>query len=338
MSMTLPADLYIPEVAMETFTEVFSTSLQALNFMGTGPMAPVRITGFDTLKQGGQFVHAEVLDRTANLESRRDLTSESDVTPVKFTSRDDTGVLLNRKIGPASKSLSAEQLGKIGPGVLDAWFGAQAARSVMETIQSCVINAMYGAIAALGSTAHTRSVWAAATRTNLDTALIAETKALLGDRAAMITAMITRSEPYYRDLVINQLGAGVSGIADRVSGGGAPHTLGLDWAVVDDAILTAADAGFDKYRTLLLGPGAVEIEFTQPLVLYPPWMNLKAENVEVIFRGDYSFGLRVGGMAFSTGTANPTAANLSTGGNWTDNTNDHREFLLAMAEHNYSGN
>lgn len=338
MARTLPSDLFVPEVAMQMFRAKFVTSLQAMNLMGMSSNSPILIRGFEDLVGGGQFIQAPVISRIASLDTARDITSESDATTLKLGSRNDRGVLINRKVGPVSLTETASQLAKTTKEALSANIGEQMARSMLETIQQYVIAALKGSVSAITSTVHTKSVWSATVRTNLTTNLLAQTKALLGDSADALAAWIMRSEPFHTDLTTYQLGQGVTGIADRVSAGGPPHTLGLPFAIVDDSYLTTADAGFDKYYTLGLGPNCIEIEFTRPLKMYTPDENLKAENVETVFRADYDFAIRVPGLAFSASYANPSLANVVDSSKWTYNAADHREVLIVMAEHNYSGN
>lgn len=336
---TLPSDLFVPEVALESFNVAFVTSLQAFNkLFGMSPAAPVYIRGFGNLTNGGQFVEAPALQRISSLDSARDVTSQTDVDTLKLTSRNDRGVLINRKLGPVSLTETANQLAKTTKEAVSAWIGKQMARSMMETIQQYVIAGLKGAVSAMSGTPHTKSVWATDARTNLTTSLLASTRALMGDRADAISAWIMRSEPFHVDLTQYQLTQGVTGIADRVSAGGPPHTLGLPYAIVDDSYLTTADAGHDKYYTLGLAMGAIEIEFTRPLQLYTPQQSLKSENVEDILRGDYDFAVRVPGLAFSDSVANPSVANIANTSNWTDNADDDREVGIVIAEHNYSGN
>lgn len=336
---TLPADLFVPEVALESFNVKFVTSLQAFNkLFGMSPDSPIYIRGFGNLAAGGQFVEAPALQRISSLDSARDVTDESDVDTLKLTSRNDRGVLVNRKLGPVSLTETAENLAKVTKEGVSAWIGAQMARSMMETIQQFVIAALKGSVSAMSGTPHTKSVWATDARTNLTTSLLAATRALMGDRSDALAAWIMRSEPFHVDLTDHQLGQGVTGIADRVSAGGPPHTLGLAYAVVDDSNLTTADAGYDKYYTLGLAMGAIEVEFTRPMKLYAPQQRLKSQNVEDIVRADYDFAVRVPGLAFSNSVANPSVANIVNTANWTDNADDDREVGIVIAEHNYSGN
>ena len=335
-AMTLPSDLFVPQVALQYARVKFVTSLQAMRFLGMGMDAPVRLVNFGNLFAGGQFVKAPTLSRISSLESQRDLTSESLVDTLKFGSREDDGVLLNRKIGPAAYTMSGEQLSGLRPGMLEVWFAEQAVRSMLETIQGAVIAAAKGAVSAVTSTAHTYSSYVASgTKSNLDTEELAHIKAKLGDAQDRLMAWIFRSETL-KDLGITQLGAGVQGIADRVAGGGNPLTLGRDFAVVDDSNLYTADASYDYWYTLGLCPGAIEVEFTRALDIPMPQVELRSENRQIIMRGDYDFAVRVPGFAFDSGTTNPTLTNLATSAKWTYNAADHREVGIVLGEHNAS--
>ena len=335
---TLPSDLFVPQVALDMFQVEFVTSLQAMKFFGLSPNFPVYIRGFDVLSQQGQFIEAPVLSRIASLDTARDITSDVDVDTLKVGSRNDRGVLINRKLGPVSLTATAAALAKTTSEGVSAAIGQQMARSMQETIQQYVIAALKGAISKMTSTLHTKAVWSATVRTNLTTSLLAQLKALLGDSTESIVGWIMRSEVYNTDLITSNLGAGVTGIADVVGNGGPAQTLGIPYALVDDSNLTTADGGFDKYYTLGLGAGCIEVEFTRPLVIYPPERRLKSENVEDVIRGDYDFAIRIPGFQWSNAQANPSVANCAATTYWTVGYADHREVKAVLGEHNYSGN
>jgi hypothetical protein len=296
------------------------------------------------LSSGGTIIHAPVLKPIASLVTQRDLTSESDATPLKIQTRDDKGVRVSAKIGPVSFTKSAQWLSGLRGGELERFFATEAMNKINLYLRNYILGAAVAAITNMTSSLHTKTVWDAAARTNLSTGLLAQIRALLGDRADAVgagsgAAWVFRSESFYNDLIQFQLGQGVQGIADRASAGANPHTLGMGYAIADDAALTTADAGFDKYRTLLMGPGCCEVDIIA-LDFTPSWMNPKAENVEFVLRGDCDFEIRFPGFQFDSVSAgtnpNLTAASLST--NWDPTYTDHREILLAMAVHNYSGN
>lgn len=343
MAQTLPADLYIPTVALNWMAYNFYENLGLMKFAGPTPASPIVLSANGPLSSGGSYVDGPTFKPIASLESRRDLTSASDATPAKIESRNDKGVRVSRK-GIASITKSSNWINATTPAQLSEFFAREARDNMMLNIRQFILGSATAAVGNMTSTLHTKDVWSATVRTNLSTSLLAQTRALLADRSYIMepgsgAIWVFRSESYYTDLMQAQISAGVTGISDRVSSGGAAHTLGLDYAMADDAALTVADAGFDKYRTLLIGPGAIEVDVTR-FEFTPEWMNPKAENVEFVLRYDYDFTLRIPGFTYDStnGGLNPTLATASTTTNWDVLYSDHREVPLAYAQHNYSGN
>lgn len=345
MSQTLPADLYDPVLALEYVSYKFYENLSVMGLAGPGGDRPILLNGSRAVASlGGTVLHAPVFKQIDSLVTKRDLTSANDVTPLKVSTRDDRGVRISAKIGPVSFTKSAAWLSGLRGGELERFFATEAMNRMNLYIRNYILGAAVAAITNMASSLHTKNVWAAASRTNLSTGLLAQIRALLADKAGEIgagsgAAWVFRSESFYSDLIQFQLGQGVQGIADRASRGENPHTLGLDFAIADDAALTTADAGFDKYISLLMGKGCMELDIIA-LEFTPLWMNPKAENVEFVMRGDVDFELRIPGFQWDTTSAgtNPdlTAASLST--NWDGTYSDHREIPLAMGVHNFSGN
>lgn len=346
MAQTLPSDLYDPVNALRYASYQFYENLGVMNnLMSTSGSAPVKFNANRAILQsGGAYLHAPVLKPMTTIETRRDLTSTSDATPIAIQSRDDIGVRVSRKLGPASFTKSAQWLSGLRGGELEQFFATEAVNRMMLSMRNFVLATAKAAISNMTSTLHTKSVWNASTRTNLTSSLLASTRALLGDRSQIFepgsgAGWVFRSESFYTDLCQFQLTQGVTGIADKLSNGGGPLTLGLPYAIADDAALTTADAGFDKYYTLLLGAGAIEIDLIN-LEFTPLWMNPKAENVEFVLRGDYDFEVRIPGFKWDTsgGGSNPTLTTAGTAAYWVITYSDHREIPMAVAEHNYSGN
>lgn len=343
MSQTLPSDLYIPTVALNWVAYNFYENLGLMKYAGPDASNPIVLRAAGPLSSGGQYLDGPTFKPISSLESRRDLTSEADATPAKIEYRNDKGVRVSRK-GIASITKSASWVTGTSPAQLSEFFAREARDNMMLTIRQFILGAATAAVSNMTSTLHTKDVWSATVRTNLSTSLLAQTKALLADTAEKVepgsgAIWVFRSEPYYTDLIQGQISAGVDGIATNAANGGPAATLGLPFALADDAALTVADAGFDKYRSLLIGPGAIEcnvikFEFT------PEWMNPKAENVEFVLRYDYDFDLRIPGFQYDSanGGANPTLATASTTTNWDVTYSSHKEVLLAYAQHNYSGN
>jgi hypothetical protein len=343
MAQTLPSDLYIPTVALNWMAYNFYENLGLMKFAGPDATNPIVLRASGPLASGGQYIDGPTFKPIGSLDTRRDLTSESDATPVKIESRNDKGVRVSRK-GLASFTKSATWVNGTSPAQLSEFFAREARDNMMLTIRQFILGCATAAVGNMTSTLHTKDVWNASVRTNLSTSLLAQTKALLADAAEKVepgsgSIWVFRSEPYYTDLVQSNISAGVDGLATNAANGGPAATLGLPFALADDAALTVADAGFDKYRSLLIGPGAIEVNVIR-MEFEPLWVNPKAENVEFVLRYDYDFDLRIPGFQYDSanGGANPALATASTTTNWDVNYSSHKEVLLAYAQHNYSGN
>ncbi len=344
MSQTLPADLYDPVLALQYTTYRFYENNSVLSKFARGDAsAPITLNMNKViLSQGGTVVHAPVYKPNANLVTRRDLTSEADATPEKITTRDDKGVRISAKM-LMSTTQSASWLSGQPQGALTNFFAKEANNRLSLYIRKYVLGVAKAAITNMTSSFGTKSVWSDSDKTKLSTGLLASIRALLGDSAEKISAgtgagWVFRGESFNEDLTQFQLNQGVQGIADRAAAGMNPHTLGMDYCLADDAaLLTAVGSGlgYDKYYSLLLGPGCIELDLIA-INFQDLWVNPKAENVEYVLRGDADFELRVPGFQWdnTSGGTNPdlTAASLST--NWDPTYTDHREVLMAMGEHN----
>lgn len=343
MAQTLPSDLYVPTVALNWMAYNFYENLGLMKYASPDTSSPIVLRASGPLSTGGQYIDGPTFKPIGSLDTRRDLTSESDATPVKIESRNDKGVRVSRK-GLASFTKSAVWVNGTSPAQLSEYFAREARDNMMLTIRQYILGSAVAAVGNMTTTAHTKDVWSATVRTNLSTSLLAQTKALMADAAERFepgsgAIWVARSEPYYTDLIQGNISSGVDGIATSTANGAAAASLGLPVALADDAALTAADAGFDKYRTLLIGPGAVEVNVIR-LEFEPLWKNPKAENVEFVLRYDYDFDVRIPGFQYDSanGGANPTLATASTTTNWDVNYSSHKEVNLAYAQHNYSGN
>jgi hypothetical protein len=135
------------------------------------------------------------------------------------------------------------------------------------------------------------------------------------------------------------LGAGVAGIADVMVRQGIPQTNGIPFVIAQDSSLTDTDAGYDKYYTLVLGPGAMRVKFENPRV-YLPDQRLTTKTVSNYLRFDMDAYFEIPGKQYdkSGGSDNPSFATITTGSNWDDTYSDHREVPMYILEHNYSQN
>lgn len=332
-AFTLPSDLFIPEACQEYLGFEFYNSLGVLDSLTSlGPLgdrAPIRITNFDVLRAGGEFVQQPVFKPISGLVTRRNYASGgSAVDTLKLESRNDRGVALRCKIGPVALTRDAGIVSKANAGMLEQEIARQAARSIREYIQDAVILTWRTVVRDMTSTLHSVDVWAAASRTNLSTALLARLNQVMGDRQAALTGYLMRSDAHY-DLFLEQDGKGVS--LDPATTGDV-RTLRRAWDMVDSSYLTTADAGYNKTHVLAGGEGGIELEF-QSLMMFPPEIRLDQESVNIIVRGDCDFTLRVPGFAFSSSYANPaigtSSGELGHADSWAPTYSDHREVKLA---------
>lgn len=344
MSQTLPADLYIPQLFAETVAYKFYENLSLwTKFAGGGGPIDLNLS-VDLILGGGRYIDRPVFKPISSFMSRRDLTSEADATPAKVEYRNDNTVRCSSK-AIVSWTQSAEWINKVSPAQFTTFIAGEFANRMWLYVRNFWLAACNAAISNMTTSLHDLNVWSASVRTNLSANLLARCKALLADRAGDFfnpgsgAGWVFRSESFFTDLVTGQLASGTQGIADYVAGTGFPLTLGLDYVLADDAALTVADAGFDKYISLLLGKSCGFINIL-PASIQMPWMNPKAENVEFVWRGDFDFEIGFPGFQWdkTNGGANPTLANIGTASNWDPTYSDHREVAMARIIHNYSGN
>ena len=338
---TLPADLFIPEVCFEYARQAFTTSLEMLqNLMGPSLDNPIQLVTPGDAAEGGQYVQQPVFKRIASLITKRDLTSFAAVDGLKLEGVNDQGVLISKKVGPVFYTPDAEYISKASPGQISAEFGKQAGENAVSQLQTSIINAIIGALSAMTQTAHTSTSWATDARTNLSPTVLTNALYLMGDFSGKIKHWVMRSESE-RDLFTDAQGRSYAGVGNlALAGNRNTNDLGLGHSVIDNAILTVADSGFDKYITVGLGPVAVRVFITRPLFFYPEVQYVNTEVVSRHMRGDMDYIIQIPGFAYVNGTggANPTDAVLSTTSSWTPNYSSHKEVLMVNAVHNYSGN
>ena len=337
MAVTTASDLFIPEVSAEYGRQAFVDNLSLMALMG-GAGAPIELANDPVLATSGEYGQRPVFKRISSLVTRRDLSSVAAVTDLELVGGNEQVVKVHKKVGGVAYTLDAGRVSKASAEQISAEIGRQAGEAVSLAVRETLLNAIRGGIAAMSATAHTRTVWNASSRTNLSPEEIESLMDLLGDRREMMSALITRSQPL-GDLIRNYQGRGVSGIADvQLARRSIQDTTGRAIYMADSAALTTSDAGFDKYHTLALGPGAVQLGFSLPLTIYPPFLDTSLEQVLVRWRADVDYWIGIRGLAYQVGGANPTDAALLSSANWGVVYTDHREVLLAELVHNYSAN
>jgi len=341
MADTIPSDLFIPEVAAEYARQAFVDNIDILGVIGSSPDSPIQLLNDPVFGSEGQYYEMPVFKRISSLVTRRDITSTSTITPLELTGGNEKAVKVHKKIGTVSYSLDAARVSRARPGAISQEIGMQAGEQLATAMRETIINTIRGALAAMTTTEHTTDVWDATARTNLTPQQINALLNNFGDNRDMARrgVLLGRSEAR-QDLINFYLGLGVQGVADVAVRGGDIPPLGMPFFMADSAALTTADAGNDKYHTLLIAPGGVRVWFTLPLTVYPEFQDTSAEQVLMRWRADADYAVGVCGMGYNSGAggANPTDATLLSSANWSVVYSDDKEVKLAELVHNYSGN
>lgn len=340
MALTTVSDGFVPEVAAEYASQAFVENLGMLELMGSGPDAPIQVVNDAVFAAEGQYLDRPVFKRISSFVSSRDINGTSAATDLELTTGNEQAVKMHKKVGPLTWTADVYRVTRARPGSIEREFGTQAGEQMALTVRESIISAIRGAVAAMTTTAHTKDVWNASTRTNLSRALIQSWMDLFDDRQEKVAALIAHSR-MHGDLIAEYLGAGVTGISDVQSKSRILRdTLGRMLYMATTSLLTTSDAGNDKYRALALGPGAVQIGFSQPLRIYDIFEDTSKESVLYRARADFDFWVGIKGMGYvdGVGGANPSDSTLATSSSWTPVYSDAREVLLGELVANYSGN
>ena len=341
MAVTNATDVFIPQIVSEHARQAFvSTSSQLMQKLVGGPGYPIVIKNDPMFNVAGQYVSNPTFKQISSLDSRIDTTSNSDVTPKKLEMADAKGVKIHRKIGPVDLAVDAIDVSSGDYEMMSAELGRQAGENMAVTVQNHILASLRGCVAGVSGTANTLTVWNASSRTNLDSTLIQRGKELLGDRANIFNGAVMHGYAH-TDLVKYSLGQGYDAVGGRAHMGSQDAGgLGLVLAGCDDAQLTTADAGFDKYHTLLLGPNALTLQFTKPMVVYPEFVDLLTDQVTIRWRADYGFAVQCPYAEWDStnGGANPTTTALATSTNWDTIASSTKEYPIVEIVHNSSVN
>lgn len=344
-----PSDFFIPEVCLEYASQAFTQSLGLMEGMvgPAGSGSPIEIMNEPVIgiADQGQYYQRPVFARIGStLVARRDITSNSDTTPVNLTGVNEIAVKVNRRVGPLDMTVDSMRLTKATPAQVSAEIGQQVGQEMAINIQSTIIATAVGIIGGVTAGANTYTPWSATVRTNLSPAVLSAGLALMGDYREAFkrqAKILTRSEAV-TDFRADLTGRGYQGVGDKALMGELGHgTYGMGAPIeVDSSSLTVADAGFDKYLTLLLGAGFMQIWFPLPLTVYEVFQTTLPEQVLRRWRADFDFVLGAHGAQWDTGNggANPTNAALATTTNWDSNFTRHQEVKGLSIVHNVSSN
>ena len=316
---TLRSDLIIPEI----FTPyVIEQTTQRDAFLSSGvvqPMAELNAT------EGGDYINVPFFK--ANLSGDFEvLTDSSSLTPGKITADKQVGVVLHRGRAFESRDLAALAAGADPMAAI----GAKVAEYIANQRQKDLIKCLEGVFGGLTSNTGAAFIDLSFDKTGM-TALgprqCAKARALLGDQGDKLTAVAMHSAIYYDlverkaiDYVTNAEARGggtVTATPDPVfagSIGGAyenptvPTYMGLRVIVSDDLAPTSTNYPVYFFTQGAIGSGeqmGLRTEVDRDILAKSDAMSI-----------DLHYCFHPIGAKYTTGTVNPTQAQLATITNW----------------------
>ena len=267
----------------------------------------------------GDFIKTSFWKTPSGLVSRRITTgtgSDSDVTPVTVQQGENAEVRLSRKIGPVAITQDGLRKIGVGPDEFSMWVGEMAADGVLE---KQINDGLVAAVAALNRSPY-RVDKSGATNPKLTRQALAESLALMGDRAGEVICWVMHSKPFF-DLLAADLDPDTSSdtlMAGVALYGASPATLGRPALVIDDSALVL-DETEDKYYSLGLTADAIHLSADTQLSDLLVERTGGKENIITRIQGERDWFLRLKGFTWnvSAGGANPADDALATATNWT---------------------
>jgi hypothetical protein len=320
---TLRSDIIIPEVFTPYVIEA-TTARDA--FLASGvvqPLAELNAT------EGGDFINVPFWK--ANLSGDFEvLTDSTSLTPGKITADKQVGVVLHRGRAFESRDLAALAAGADPMAAI----GAKIADYVANQRQKDLLSCLAGVFGSIGSTSSSAAFFGLTidgesgdTPTTLSPRHVAEARSLLGDQGDKLAAVAMHSKVYY-DLVerkaidyVTETDARLtSSVTDFVGGSIAgaygpvsvPTYMGLR-VIVSDDVQTDGSGSSTEYATYFFTQGAVasgeqlamQTETDRDILAKSDAMSI-----------DLHYCYHPVGAKWTTGTTNPTRAQLETVGNW----------------------
>lgn len=270
----------------------------------------------------GDFAQEAFFQEEANTVTRRDITSNSAVTPSELDSVDRVGVKLYRKSVFEKKLTDIKRIGYT-PEQYSFIVGQQIAKSKMVDMLNTGLIGLTTAIAT--ESGQVDDITAESPNTaNYDA--IPGTLQLFGDAAPRLRHVLGHSKPIH-DLLGDSFTVETDNVAGTGINNGSIPSLGRTLSMTDSGSLITADgvsSGVDSYSTLFLAENALVLEQSEQEIMHSEIVSLK-ENLTVVIQVEWAYTLFVKGFTFDeTSGANPADAALGTAGNWSLVASDKR--------------
>lgn len=342
MATTLPSDLYDPSIATAYMAATFFENLDIYRkFFGEAASAPIVVNPYGLVASAGQFVNKPKFKRvnaSGGMWVKRDVTSNGTLTPQSIIMRNDLGVRCCLSSGNIGVNQSDFMRGGYTKETFSAEIGRQAGVDLLTNLISKAIAVVKATVQTMTSSLHTYSPYVtSSTKALLTQTAILQGKATLGDAMQNFSggALIMRSD-CFTDLGIFQAGQLVQGLADLFAQTGSIATLGMNYALRDEANLKVTNGGsYKKFYTLGVGPGGLEIDIGNVMAA-DMWPNPQTVNFDFLTRFDVDILIYAPGFAWDSANAgaNPDTSDLLTAANWVPKYSDHREVKNWIIEHN----
>ena len=315
MATVSPADLKIDNaVFYGSFIERIRDNVNVFNADSGGA-----ITLGNSLIETGFFEEETFVKNITSLVDRRDVNSESDVDDSKFTEDSVNKFRLSRRAGPIAWSLSSLAIKNAYNSdavslFLGQWLADYSLKDMVSTALDCIITAI-PKISGVSYNGVSGTV-------KLTTKNLTHVLQLRKDNFTAGNLWVMDSTSYYnlvRDQITTAGGSGIDSGENtlRMIRGGRPETMGIPTLVIErDDLQTIASNLRTEDKILLLNNGSSSMN-------QGPYRAANAlitgkENLIRRWQVEYDLDSTVKGFLFSsTGTQNPTSAQLKTAGNWT---------------------
>lgn len=304
-------------------TGLFEGLTQNLNLFNGASMNTIRLVS-DLLP--GHYNHRITYKTLEDAVSRRDITSQAAITSADTTvisENDQIGVKLNRKLlikqtlDSFKKNFDPGRKGDYQE--MSQWIGRALAPAILKDQLNDALAGLRAAIKNQSASLYTQSTVSTGSGKLISDALVGGLKKM-GDASGKVKCWIMHSTPYW-DLVKNQSGTELTGVADIVLYGGSPATFGKPVLVTDSASLYATigsgSSAYTEYYTLgLVEDAAVVTQSENPTLAAQ--LITGEENLRMNLQGEQAHNLEILGFKWDiqNGGMNPSDAALATGTNW----------------------
>ena len=261
----------------------------------------------------GDFSKEAFFSETADVITRRDITSNDDGTAVELSSDELVGIKLFRRFQYDKKLSDIKRIG-FSQEEYSFFVGQQIATSKMKNTLNTGLLAL---VTALGTESDNFTSIVGDTPETLNYDSIPPILAKFGDASQSLRHIVGHSKPIH-DLLGDSFTVEVENVAGfSINTGGIP-TLNRGLSMTDSNSLVDPDgvsSGVASYKTLWLAENGLRLEESEDETMWGGLVDGK-ENLLVRVQGEYAITVKVKGFEYSSATANPNDATLGTAGNW----------------------